>query len=127
MAAMAKTLKDSVVISHLAAYIETLPEAVSPITITGDIKKGERTYQSICGSCHGPQGKGNKAMNAPRLNGLEDSYLKSQVTKFRASIRGAHPLDKYGAQMVPMATLLKDDQSINDVIAYMCSTQPVAK
>ncbi|HEX6889984.1 MAG TPA: c-type cytochrome [Chryseolinea sp.] len=124
MAAIATTLKDSAVIAHLAAYIETLPEVESLITLRGDIKKGERTYQNICGSCHGPQGNGNQAMNAPRLNGLDDWYLKNQITKFRTSLRGAHPLDKYGAQMVPMATLLKDDHAISDVIAYICSVQP---
>jgi cytochrome c553 len=126
MAAMAKTLKDSVDVSHLVAYIETLPEVIPPITITGDIKKGERTYQSICGSCHGPKGKGNEAMNAPRLNGLDDWYLKNQITKFKSSLRGAHPLDKLGSQMVPMAMLLKDDHAINDVIAYIRSVPPIA-
>jgi cytochrome c oxidase subunit 2 len=127
MAAMAATLKDSVAIGHVVAYIETLPEAASQVTIIGDIKKGERTYQSICGSCHGPQGKGNKAMNAPRLNGLDDWYLKGQLSKFKNSIRGTHPQDKFGAQMVPMAALLKDEQAVNDVIAYIVSTQPVAE
>jgi cytochrome c oxidase subunit 2 len=127
MAAIANTLKDSIAIGHLAAYIETLPEVQATLTLTGDIKKGERTYQSICGSCHGPHGKGNKAMNAPRLNGLDDWYLKSQVLKFKNSIRGSHPLDAFGAQMVPMAALLTSEDAINDVIAYICSTQPVAK
>ncbi|HMG91962.1 MAG TPA: c-type cytochrome [Chryseolinea sp.] len=126
MAAIAETLRDSVVLSHLAAYVETLSDVSTPITLIGDIKKGERSYQSICGSCHGPQGKGNKAMHAPRLNGLDDWYLKSQITTFRSSLRGAHPHDKYGAQMVPMATLLKDDQAINDVTAYIRSVQTLA-
>jgi cytochrome c oxidase subunit 2 len=122
MAAFAATLKDSIAISHVVAFIESMPEAPTKNTIKGDIKKGERTYQSVCGSCHGPQGKGNKAMNAPRLNGLDDWYLKRQITKFQHSVRGAHPQDIYGAQMVPMASLLKDDQSINDVIAYIRSS-----
>ena len=127
MAAMANTLQDSLAVSHVVAYIETLPETSASITLTGDIKKGERAYQSICGSCHGPQGKGNTAMNAPRLNGLDDWYLKRQISKFRNSLRGAHPQDKFGAQMVPMVALLKDDQAINDVIAYIRSSQPVAQ
>jgi len=124
MAAMAGTLDDSVAVNHLMAFIESMPDAPVRNTLTGDIKKGERTYQSICGSCHGPQGKGNEAMQAPRLNGLEDWYLKRQILKFKNGIRGAHPQDIYGAQMVPMATLLKDDQSINDVIAYIQSNIP---
>src|SRR5689334_11929485 len=38
MAAMAKTLKDSVAISHVVAYIKTMPEVELPSLIHGDIK-----------------------------------------------------------------------------------------
>ncbi|HEY5748037.1 MAG TPA: c-type cytochrome [Chryseolinea sp.] len=122
MAAMAKTLKDSIAIRHVVAYIKTLPQIALPAIVKGDIKKGERTYQSICGSCHGPGARGNEKMNAPRLNGLDDWYLKNQIAKFRNAIRGAHPADTFGAQMVPMAALLADEQAVNDVIAYIRST-----
>ncbi len=64
-------------------------------------------------------------MHAPRLNGLEPWYLKSQITKFKTSLRGAHPDDVYGAPMVPMMALLKDEQAIDDVIAYIQSTVPI--
>ena len=108
------------------AYIKTLPGVAIEYTVLGDSKKGERTYQSICGSCHGPEGKGNAAMHAPRLNGLNDWYIKRQLEAFKDGTRGAHPQDVYGAQMMAMAALVKDDQSINDVIAYLRSvTQPV--
>ncbi len=122
MAAMAKTLKDSVAVTHVVAYIKTLPQIVLPPTVEGEIKKGERTYQSVCGACHGPGARGNEKMNAPRLNGLDDWYLKSQIAKFKNGTRGTHPADTYGAQMVPMAVLLVDDRAVNDVIAYIRST-----
>jgi len=122
MAAMAKTLKDSVSIMHVVAYIKTMPQIVLPTIIKAEIKKGERAYESICGSCHGPGARGNEKMNAPRLNGLDDWYLKNQIAKFRNAIRGAHPDDTFGAQMVPMAALLADEQAVNDVIAYIRST-----
>jgi cytochrome c553 len=126
MSAMAKTLKDSTAISDVVAYIKTMPAVKLPSIIKGDIKKGERTYQSICGSCHGPGAKGNEKMNAPRLNGLDDWYLKHQIAQFKNSVRGAHPSDKFGAQMIPMMTSLANEQAINDVIAYIRSTtQPV--
>lgn len=124
MAAMAKTLKDSLEVSNVVAYIETLPDTTAELTLTGDFKKGERTYQSICGSCHGPMGKGNEAMHAPRLNGLNDWYLKRQLISFKNLLRGVHPKDQYGTQMVPMADMLGDDQSINDVIVYIRSAKP---
>ncbi len=128
MAAMARTLKDSIAISHVVAYIKTMPVAELPVIIQGDIQKGERTYQSICGSCHGARAKGNEKMNAPRLNGVDDWYLESQINKFKNSIRGAHPADKFGAQMIPMVTLLTSDQAVKDVIAYIRSTtKPVSE
>ena len=122
MAAMAKTLKDSIAIADVVAYIETMPDVQVPSIIKGDIKKGERTYQSTCGSCHGPGAKGNEKMNAPRLNGLDDWYIRQQISKFKTSVRGAHPDDTFGAQMVPMMALLADEQAIDDVIAYIRST-----
>lgn len=126
MSAMAKTLKDSIAVADVVAFIKTMPEVVLTATIKGDIKKGERAYQSTCGSCHGSGAKGNEKMNAPRLNGLDDWYIKQQISKFKTSVRGAHPADTYGAQMVPMMTLLADEQAVDDVIAYIRSTTPAA-
>jgi cytochrome c oxidase subunit II len=122
MATMAQSLKDTTEMQDLIAYIETLADVKLITTATGDIKKGERTYQTLCGSCHGPGAKGNELMHAPRLNGLEPWYLKRQITKFNTSLRGAHPDDAYGAQMVPMMALLKDEKAIDDIIAYIQST-----
>jgi len=124
MATMAQSLKDTTEMQDVIAYIETLADVKVITAATGDIKKGERTYQTLCGSCHGPGAKGNELMHAPRLNGLEPWYIKSQITKFKTSLRGAHPEDAYGAPMVPMMALLKDEQAIDDVIAYIQSTIP---
>jgi cytochrome c oxidase subunit 2 len=121
MAAMAKTLTDSNAVADVVAYIISLPSTTPVIAIKGDVKKGERNYQSVCGSCHGQAGKGNKLMNAPRLNGLDDWYLKEQISKFKASIRGSHPKDVYGSQMIPMVASLRDEQAIDDVVAYILS------
>ena len=122
MAAMAKTLGDSIVVSHVLAYIKSLPGTTAPSLIKGDLIKGKLTYQTVCGSCHGPSANGNVKLNAPTLSGLEDWYIKRQVNNFKNSIRGAHPKDVLGAQMIPMMALLPDNQSIDDVIAYIRST-----
>jgi cytochrome c oxidase subunit II len=126
MAAMAKNLKDTVEIKHLIAYINTLADIRPYKAVEGDISKGQRIYETVCGSCHGPNGKGNELMSAPGLQGLEDWYIQNQVEKFKAGIRGNHPKDIYGAQMVQMMTLLKDEKSIADVIAYIRSTAETA-
>ena len=128
MAAMAKALKDSIAVSHVVAYIKTMQAVAIPAFISGDVKKGEQYYQMICGSCHGPRAIGNQKMNAPRITGLEDWYIKRQISNFKKSIRGAHPKDILGAQMIPMVALLPNDQAVHDVIAYICSTtDPVSR
>jgi cytochrome c oxidase subunit II len=122
MAAMAQSLKDSTEMLDVIAYIETLADVKVMSASNGNPKKGARTYQTLCGACHGPGAKGNEKMHSPRLNGLEPWYIKSQIAKFKTSLRGAHPKDIYGAPMVSMMGLLKDDQAIDDVIAYIQST-----
>jgi cytochrome c oxidase subunit 2 len=58
-------------------------------------------------------------MNAPRVAGMTDWYLASQLKNFKEGIRGEHPQDYYGKQMGFMARTLQDEQVINDVIAYI--------
>jgi cytochrome c oxidase subunit 2 len=121
MAAMAKTLKDTIAVRDVVAYIKIMPGVNVTADLVGDKKNGKNIYQGICGSCHGPNAVGNEKLNAPQLSGLNDWYLKQQIWKFKKAIRGAHPDDKLGAQMVTMMAMLPDEKAINDVIAYMQS------
>jgi len=50
---------------------------------------------------------------------MSDWYLARQLHNFQQSIRGAHPQDFAGAQMVLMAKILPDDRAINDLLAYI--------
>lgn len=128
MAAMANTLKDSIAVSHVVAYVKAMPPVAIPAFTSGDVRKGEQYYQTICGSCHGPRAVGNEKMNAPRLSGLDDWYIERQLINFKKSIRGVHPRDILGAQMIPMVALLPNDQAVHDVIAYIRSTsEPAAR
>lgn len=118
MAAMAGVLVDDASIENVIAYIETLPDNPPPSTVSGDVEAGEKIYVT-CGVCHGVNGEGIFATNAPRQAGMSDWYLVEQLKKFRAGVRGAHPGDKYGHQMVMMAKILQTDDRIDDVVAYM--------
>ncbi len=62
---------------------------------------------------------GNPVLNSPRLAGMSDWYMVIQLQKFRSGLRGDHPEDIYGLQMVPFATLLPDEQALVDVVAYI--------
>ena len=66
-----------------------------------------------------------QATNAPRLRGMSDWYLATQLKHFRDGVRGGHPQDAYGSQMALFAAMLRDDQSILDLLAYV-DTLPAA-
>jgi cytochrome c oxidase subunit 2 len=118
MAPMANTLVNDDAIANVIAHINTLPDNPAPSTIEGDAQKGARTYV-VCAYCHGGNGQGMQAMNAPRLAGMTDWYLARQLGNFRDGVRGAHRRDYYGLQMNLVGATLTDEQKINDVIAYI--------
>ena len=70
-----------------------------------------------CTTCHGTDGKGNEAVEAPRLAGMEGWYLRRQLENFRVGIRGVHPMDKAGVAMRPMANLT--DESMTDIVKWV--------
>ncbi|NIP19110.1 MAG: c-type cytochrome [Xanthomonadales bacterium] len=118
MVAMAATLVDETAIDNVTRYIDSFPDQPSPATVSGDVARGEETFVT-CSACHGKQGQGIWALNAPRMAGMNDWYLASQLRNFKSGIRGAHPKDRYGQQMGFMARALRDDQVIDDLVAYI--------
>ena len=111
-------LPDDTAVRNVSAYIETLRAEPSPITVSGDIEQGADLYAN-CAVCHGADGEGIWAMNAPALAGQSDWYLVTQLKNFREEIRGAHRMDFYGDQMMMLADVLSTDEDINDVVAYL--------
>jgi cytochrome c oxidase subunit 2 len=120
MAPMAATLADDAAMDNVVAYIKTLPDNPAPATMKGNAKNGQKPY-ATCGTCHGADGRGMQATNAPRLKGMSDWYMATQLKNFRQGIRGAHRKDMYGPQMASMAAILIDDQATSDLVAYINS------
>ena len=118
MAPMANMLADDAAIRNVTAYLETLEPSPAESTLAGDPIKGASHYNT-CGACHGAQAQGNYALQAPRLAGQQDWYLKRQLENFRTGVRGTHKQDTYGHQMVLMARSLHNEQSIDDLLAYL--------
>ncbi len=118
MAPMAATLANDGAINNVVAYVKTLPDNPATPTLAMTTAKGQKLY-ATCGACHGSDGRGAQATNAPRLAGMSDWYLITQLKNFRHGIRGAQPKDMYGPQMVSMAAILTDDQATNDLVAYI--------
>ncbi len=86
--------------------------------VEGDAERGKLLYAQ-CGACHGVDGKGNEALNAPNLTGLQAWYLVRQLSNFSAGIRGGSRDDVWGQTMVATSMMLKDDQDRADVAAYI--------
>lgn len=103
----------------VAAYIDTLPSDQDvDQTVSGDINRGKKLY-STCAKCHGREAEGRRMLNAPRLAGANDWYLARQLENFREGVRGRHPDDMYGNQMVDMTQFLVDERAVYDVVAYI--------
>lgn len=118
MAPMAAILPDDAAIANVSAYIASLPDAASPATLKGDVERGRQRY-ATCAACHGPEGKGIAATNAPRIQGMSDWYMARQLRNFRDGVRGAHEQDIHGGQMALVSAMLADDAAIGDVLAYL--------
>jgi len=118
MAPMAAMLVNDAAIDNVVAYIQTFPDERPVATIDGNVANGERLYR-VCSYCHGAEGQGIQATNAPRAAGMTDWYLARQLQNFKDGIRGAHPTDFYGFQMMFMANVLHDEQAIDDLVAYI--------
>jgi cytochrome c oxidase subunit 2 len=86
----------------------------------GDAVAGKAAY-ALCAACHGANGEGNVAMNAPRLSGQGAWYLERQLRLFKAGARGTHEKDVFGKMMAPMAATLVDDAALANVVAYIAS------
>jgi cytochrome c oxidase subunit 2 len=118
MAPMAATLIDEAAVRNVVGYIASLPVSGSPATVSGDVERGEEIY-GTCKSCHGADGNGIWSQNAPRLKGVNDWYLERQIQNYRQDVRGSHPQDLYGKQMSLVSGVLRDDQSVKDLVAYI--------
>lgn len=118
MVPMAMTLVDDAAINNVVAYIASLPATDSTPTISGDVGRGEKLF-GTCKSCHGPEGLGIWALNAPRLKGVNDWYLIRQLENYKQGIRGSHPADLYGKQMTLLTGMLRNERDMKDVVAYI--------
>ncbi len=71
-----------------------------------------------CTTCHGVELRGNASVDAPRLNGMEDWYLRNQMLAFKHGRRGTHAQDTNGLEMQPQAAALTEHQ-IEDAVAFI--------
>jgi cytochrome c oxidase subunit 2 len=123
MRPMALSLPSDEDVKAVAHYVETLPPVRHANSLPGDPKAGEALY-ATCGSCHGDQGAGNQDLGAPRLAGVDDWYLATELRKFKSGVRGTNPKDREGRLMRPMARTLADEDAVRNVVAYVETLKP---
>jgi len=101
------------------AWVASLPTfAETQARAPGDPVLGAASY-AVCAACHGAQGEGLLALNAPKLSGQDPRYLKRQLRNYKAGLRGIHEDDVNGRVMAPMAATLVNDAMIDNVIAHI--------
>jgi cytochrome c553 len=121
MRPMSMWLRNDDDVANVAAYVTSLPKVnVAPTLTGGDPEAGKQKYLP-CTACHGANGEGNQALNAPPLAGMSDWYQLTALQKFKAGVRGTNPKDTTGMLMRPMSMTLADDQAMRDVIAYIAT------
>ncbi len=110
-------------IPSVAQYVASLPRHDVPRTLqAGDPQAGATVY-GRCVACHGQDGGGNKAVNAPPLTGASDFYLLKQLEDFKKGWRGTDPKDVGGQTMRPNALPLGQTDMV-DVVAYITTLKP---
>lgn len=87
--------------------------------------EGEKLYRSQCASCHGVNGAGNAALNAPPLAGTDQDYLVRQLRNFRSQMRGGEAPMGSAATMQAMAKAIPDDASVVALGRYISTLQPI--
>jgi cytochrome c553 len=119
MRPMSLTLANDADVKAVAVYVASLPvQKPAPELQGGDAARGQTLY-TPCIACHGVDGSGNQALNGPPLSHQSDWYLLTQLTHFKAGVRGTRPGDTWGGMMRPMSMTLPDEQAMKDVIAYI--------
>lgn len=117
MQPMAAKLTDESILD-IVQWVGTWEYTPAEITIAGNAEAGKVLYRS-CESCHGTNGQGNQGFGAPALAGQNDWYLATQIKNFKAGYRGREPQDIFGSQMMAVASILKDDEAIENIVSYI--------
>lgn len=119
MRPMAMSLLKEQDVKDMAAYVESLPAPPSQDAAIDGYGPNAAGAFAVCVACHGADGSGNKALNAPPIAGQADWYVYEQLRKFKGGLRGADPKDVTGAQMRAIALGLGDDKALHDLARYV--------
>jgi len=84
---------------------------------------GQALFET-CVPCHGTQGGGKEAVDAPAVAGLPAWYVVKQLEKFADGRRGAHPDHPAGLRMRPIGRSLEGDVERQAVAQWVAKLTP---
>lgn len=85
------------------------------------------TSYALCAACHGVNGEGNAALQAPALAGLSKDYLLRQMGYFQAGIRGGASDSQSAQQMKQASQAILAQGKVTSAMADYLSSLPVPK
>ena len=98
----------------------------NPKTVDELKRIGEQKYQTICASCHGPEGKGQPAQNIPPLDGSEwvagDQASAARLSRILLyGLSGPIPVKgrMYGGAVMPLQGNSLKDYEIAGALTYV--------
>ena len=102
-------------------FLSGLIGAVLLTSFATNTQASETQYQQLCIACHGADGAGNAAMQAPAIAGLDKEYLQRQLVGFKTGLRGHNKDDSSGQVMAGMVAMLSDKnaESLSGYIAQL--------
>jgi cytochrome c553 len=100
------------------AFISTLPVQHRPPPADSGTPRGRDLYVS-CAACHGQDGQGNPALEAPNLALLPGWYIEGQLRKYKTGTRGSGAADVAGARMRAASAALASDEDVALVSGYI--------
>ncbi len=101
-----------------------LPSFLAATSARADSDKRAKQIYLLCTYCHGDNGEGKQELGAPAIAGLPEWYVKRQLEKFHAGVRGTHPKDIAGMRMTPMARTLYPENGDFDLAAKYVASLP---
>jgi cytochrome c oxidase subunit 2 len=117
-------MRGKIVVDEPAAYATWLANqptfAATQARPVGNATVGAANF-AVCSACHGAQGEGNQQLNAPKLAGLDAWYMRRQIRNYQQQIRGTAPGDTFGVQMAPMAQIVADPATLENVLAHIAT------
>ena len=88
------------------------------------MERGTELFET-CVPCHGVDGAGAPALDAPAIAGLPQWYIEDQLRGYQAGYRGDHYTDLAGLRMRPMALSLTREGDIESVAEYVANLDAV--